>query len=200
MSDRQSYSKLQLQAMPPSELISIIHRYQEEQPPNTPNTQYFVWRFARKHASPQILFIVIGVLWIVYSNVRYTCPSGLCHIYEHENSESIGPVNINVEQDSVAEISEVIKAITSEFSSAAKGSVDKIQVRYEQLRETLVDLQDLYQSCQHTLDKLKTEQQMVLSGLSNQLDKCWCLDIAEAATLCPTSNKPIPSPSVNDTE
>ena len=200
MSDQQSYSKVQLQAMPPSQLISIIHHYQEEQPPNTPNTQYYVWRFARKHASLQILFVIVGINWIVYSHVSDTCPTGLCHISEHEDIvQEIDPLNhTNVKENTVAEISEAIKTVTSEFSSVAKGSVDKIQVRYESLRESLVDLQDLYQSCQHTLDELKTEQQMVLSGLSEQLDKCWCLDVAEAATLCPTRNGPVPSPSVND--
>ena len=143
------------------QIISIIEYYQEH---NSQNIGWIVYHSVVKHLNlsvAKIVFIIVGIIvGIIHSKSTGSCPTGLCNVADTHTSAN----------DS---ITDAINSITNEFAAVTKKSTDRVQQRYSDLIDSLQDLERLYTNCQQNMNKIRQENQMVLIGLGDELQKCW---------------------------
>ena len=152
------------------QIIAIIEYYQEH---NSQNIGMSIYHFLMKYLNGSIakgMFMMIAVVGIIYSKSTESCPTGICN----ESNDSVN--------DSIVVIVDAINSISNEFSSVTKKSTDRVirvQQRYNDLMDSIQTLERLYTNCQQNMSKIKQQNQMVLLGLSDELEKCWrtCSDV-----------------------
>ena len=128
------------------QIVSVIEYYQAH------NSQNFsIINVVKQYLNVSIaktVFIIIALIGLIYLKSTESCPTGLCNLATSE-------IQSNTSNRNSPKTADAIHSITNEFASVAKKSSDKVQQRYDELIDSLQDLDKLYKSCQQNMSKIK---------------------------------------------
>ncbi len=124
------------------QMIAVIDYYQQ----HSKKKQDSFLKGLSKKSTLRIMFMLTAVLAIIYSKLYTNCPTALCH----SNVNFSGDYN---DKNSDILVSDAVTSVMSEFAVAATETTQRSQARYNELKRSLTDLNDLYQTCQHSINE-----------------------------------------------